>query len=308
MCQVINRAQWADGIMQVRTVEELTEDLEADDVDLAADMHVAVVDGESADDGAIAGFVHTLLLPSEVLHVRCYVFGDVEPAWRGQGIGTALMTWGIARARQQLDACATTLPTRLRAQTGEDAVRTRRMFERLGMRAVRYHEELLRPLIDLPPLTTPRGVRIVAWPDDRDDEVLAEKNLSWVDHWGSTPTSPAGWQAMVRGFGARPEWSFIAVDADTDEVVGHCLCKRFEQDDALTGRRDGYIDSLGTLQRYRGRGVGAALIVHAFHALAEAGMTHAALNVDSENPTGAARLYRSLGFVHERGEFTYELA
>ena len=79
MCQVINRAQWADGIMQVRTVEELTEDLEADDVDLAADMHVAVVDGES-DGGAIAGFVHTLLLPSEVLHVRCYVFGDVEPA------------------------------------------------------------------------------------------------------------------------------------------------------------------------------------------------------------------------------------
>ena len=31
-------------------------------------------------------------------------------------------------------------------------------------------------------------------------------------------------------------------------------------------------------------------------AFAAAGLTHAALDVDSSSPTGAARLYRSLGF------------
>jgi ribosomal protein S18 acetylase RimI-like enzyme len=48
------------------------------------------------------------------------------------------------------------------------------------------------------------------------------------------------------------------------------------------------------------------LIAHALHAFAEAGLTHASIEVDSENPTGAARLYRSLGFEPRQRTITFE--
>lgn len=303
VCALINRAQQADGVPQVRALEELVEDLQADEVDLRTDMRVAV---DQLDE--IRGFVHTVYLPSDVLWERCYLFGDVDPRWRGQGIGRQLLSWAMERGRAQLDGSPRELPRFLRAQCGEQATTTRRLLQRLGFQPVRYHEELLRPLTDLPEPAEIRGVRIVAWPDDRDEEIRAAKNAAFADHWGSTPTSATGWESAVRGFGARPDLSFIAVDSVTDQVVGHCLCKRFPEDDGLLGRRDAWIDSLGTLREVRGRGLGSAMIAHALRAFAAAPdeLTHASIGVDSENPTGAAKLYRRMGFEPQRGDYTYE--
>ncbi|MEZ5342639.1 MAG: GNAT family N-acetyltransferase [Acidimicrobiales bacterium] len=166
----------------------------------------------------------------------------------------------------------------------------------LDLVPVRYNEELLRPLSDLPPLPNVDGIRIVPWPADRDEEIRHAKNNAFRDHWGSTPSSEANWQQQVHGFGGRPDWSFIALNANGD-VVAHCLNSRYEADDELLGRRDGWINNLGTLAAYRGRGIASALIAHSLRAFAKAGMTHASIGVDSANPTGAAELYRSLGFV-----------
>lgn len=92
------------------------------------------------------------------------------------------------------------------------------------------------------------------WPadddGDRDEEIRAAKNAAFADHWGSTPTSAHHWVQMVRGPGARRDLSFTALD-EHDRVVAHCLNKRFEADDAVTGRRDGWIDNLGTLEEWR---------------------------------------------------------
>jgi ribosomal protein S18 acetylase RimI-like enzyme len=150
-------------------------------------------------------------------------------------------------------------------------------------------------------------VRIVPWPIDRDEEIRTEKNIAFADHWGSTPTEPARWAQMVRGHGSRPDLSFVALDAD-DRVVGHCLNARHPVDDDLLGRRDGWIDSLGTLPDFRGRGVASALVQHSLHAFAADGCTHASIEVDSENPTGAAQLYRRLGFELEQRSITHEIA
>jgi ribosomal protein S18 acetylase RimI-like enzyme len=171
---------------------------------------------------------------------------------------------------------------------------------------VRYGEELLRPLVDLPPLTVPNGIAIVPWPDDRDEDIRTEKNIAFADHWGSTPTSPHHWEQAVRGFGSRADLSFIALD-HAGNVVGHCLNKRFETDDDLLGRRDAWIDNLGTLPQWRGKGVASALIAHSLHAFAAAGCTHASIGVDSDNPTGAARLYRQLGFETNQRDITHQL-
>lgn len=289
-----------DGAPQVMTVEELDAELDDEHVVLATDTRLALV------DGVPVGYAYTYHLPSEVREERCYIWGQVVPEHRRQGIGTALMEWGMARAEEQLRSSGRSLPRYIRTDRYDHIRGAHVLFERMGMRPVRYMEELLRPLTDLPPIPVVDGVRILPWPDDRDEEIREEKNIAFADHWGSTPTTPAHWQQMVRGHGARPDLSFIAVDAE-DRVVAHCINHRFADDDELLGRSDGWIDNLGTLREWRGRGVASALVAHSLHAFAAAGLTHASIGVDSENPSGAARLYRALGFEPQQRSITHEL-
>ena len=46
--------------------------------------------------------------------------------------------------------------------------------------------------------------------------------------------------------------------------------------------------------------------MHAFAAYRRDGLTHAALDVDTENPTGAYGLYTAVGFSTFRRKVTYE--
>jgi ribosomal protein S18 acetylase RimI-like enzyme len=59
-----------------------------------------------------------------------------------------------------------------------------------------------------------------------------------------------------------------------------------------------WINSVGTRRAWRGRGVATALLQEVLHAAAgaEDGLERAILGVDAENPTGALRVYRALGF------------
>lgn len=301
LCTLHQRAQRHDGVPQVIQLDELEEELDDDHVSLSNDVRLATVDGR------LAGYAYTYHLPSELREERCYVFGEVDPDCRRRGVGTALMRWGVTRAEAQLRSSGRTLPKYIRTDSYDFIEGSQRLFASLGMTVVRYTDELLRPLADLPPVTTPVGTRIVPWPDDRDEEIRTAKNEAFADHWGSTPTAAHHWEQMVRGYGARPDLSFIAVDED-DRVIGHCLNKRFDADDELLGRRDAWIDNLGTLRARRGSGVASALIAHSLHAFAAADCTHASISVDSENPTGAAQLYRRLGFEPQQRSITHQIA
>ena len=289
-----------DGAPQVMTLGELEDEFDDEHVVLGTDTMLALVDDEPV------GYAYTYHLPSEVREERCYIWGQVAPAHRRAGIGTALMEWAIERAEAQLRSSGRSLPRYIRTDRYHHITGAHALFERMGMRPVRYMEELLRPLTDLPPIPTVAGIRVLPWPDDRDEAIREEKNASFADHWGSTPTTPSHWQQMVRGHGARPDLSFIAVD-DADRVVAHCINHRFAEDDELLGRSDGWIDNLGTLREWRGHGIASALVAHSLHAFAAAGLSHASIGVDSENPSGAARLYRALGFEPHQRSITHEL-
>ncbi|MBM3806385.1 MAG: GNAT family N-acetyltransferase, partial [Actinobacteria bacterium] len=125
------------------------------------------------------------------------------------------------------------------------------------------------------------------------------------DHWGSTPTLPEWWSPQITGFGARPDWSYFAVN-DDDAIVGYVLSHRFENDDELLGAKYAWVNNIGTLVEWRGMGVASQLIATALAKYRAEGMQFAALGVDSANPTGAYRLYESLGFRLWREFVTYQ--
>lgn len=300
VCRLHNLSESFDGVPRVLSLDELTEELSDEHVVLETDTRLATINDE------LVGYAYTFHLPSEEKEERCYIFGEVDPAWRGNGIGTALMKFGIERATLQLRSSARTLPRFIRTDTYETVESATALFQSLDMLPVRYNDNLLRPLTDLPTRAVVEGVTIVPWPEGRDDEIRNEKNAAFADHWGSTPTNADSWHQDVHGSTSRPDLSFIAIDSN-DQVVAHCLNNRYESDDELLGRQDGWIGNLGTLREFRGQGIASSLIAHSLHAFAEAGMTHASLSVDSENPSGAAHLYRSLGFELDNRTITHQL-
>lgn len=90
------------------------------------------------------------------------------------------------------------------------------------------------------------------------------------------------------------------------ELVGISLNDHYPDDEEVTGRRDGWIQSIGVLRSWRGRGVASALIAASLRAFADAGFTHAMLGVDTDSPSAAPRLYRRLGFATVHRSVTFE--
>jgi mycothiol synthase len=301
ICALHNRSEAHDGVPRVLELEELEEELEA--VSLADDLRVAEV------DGALAGYAYTLLLPSDTGWERCYVLGEVDPVHRGKGAGRALLAWGVERGSEQLRGTGRDLPKYLRVDSYDYIESAHRLYARLGFTPVRWFEELIRPLSDLPPLREVPGVSLLGWPEgaEAEEESLLVKNESFADHWGSTPTTESDWHKQLHGFGSRLDLSAVAVEDATSRVVGLCVNHRYEADDELLGRKDGWIMTLGTLKAWRGRGIASALVVRSLHAFAEAGLTHASIGVDSESPSGANLLYRRLGFEPVQRSVTHQI-
>lgn len=70
----------------------------------------------------------------------------------------------------------------------------------------------------------------------------------------------------------------------------------------------GWVGTLGVRRPWRRRGLGLALLQHAFGEFRRRGMSRAGLDVDAENTTGAVALYEHAGMHVERRRDTFEKA
>jgi ribosomal protein S18 acetylase RimI-like enzyme len=59
--------------------------------------------------------------------------------------------------------------------------------------------------------------------------------------------------------------------------------------------REGFVKDLAVAPAWRRRGLGEALLRHAFRVFAQRGLSEVSLKVDADNPTGAVRLYERVG-------------
>jgi ribosomal protein S18 acetylase RimI-like enzyme len=130
----------------------------------------------------------------------------------------------------------------------------------------------------------PDGVEIRTYTDDDASAVrtlLDEAYLGWDDAY--VPMAHADWLAfMTEHDSFDPACWFLAVERGS--LVGACLCWR-----------EGWVKDLAVAEGGRGRGLGEALLRHAFARLYERGVPRVGLKVDAENPTGAIRLYERAG-------------
>ncbi len=258
-------------------------------------------------DDRIVGYLWTLHLPSEIRLERCYITGLVDPDYRRSGVGSAMVKWGMARAEEQLRSSGNALPKYIRADHYDFVDGVAQLFRSFGLKPIRYYNEMRRPSQPVPDVAPlPDDLRLIPWPNERDNEIREVKNAAFADHWGSTPTAPEQWAEGMEEETVRTDLSFV-VETVAGEVVALCLNERFPADDQLSDRKEGWISLIGTLPEYRGLGIASALIGETLRAFSAEGLTHACLGVDSDSLTGAQTLYQSLGFESFSRSTTYEL-
>jgi mycothiol synthase len=297
--RITSAAERGDAVPYVTTREEIRERFTAPDFDPSSDGRIALLDGEPA---GVAYIEHS---PSgERLEVAS-LNGCVDPAMRGRGVGTALLSWQIERGRELMARYTDGLPCHLRTYKFVHQADSIALAERLGLVPIRWFDQLVRRLDEQVDAPVPEGITIEPWDPALQEDVRAARNAAFADHWGSTVRTPESFAHWMEGSTTRLDLSFVARRAG--QVVGYSINEHYPDDSEVTGRVDGWIANLGVLKEERGRGIASALIAASIEAFRDVGFDHAMLDVDSANPTNAHELYRRLGFELLQTEVAHEL-
>jgi len=298
LLRLLNAVEEADAQPFRMSLPEVEEMLDEPWRDLGRDTVVG-----TDEDGVPRAYMTLVAPPGDTSERRVFLDGGVEQAWRGRGIGRALVAWALARSAEMLADVPAGVPWRVGVICGDEDARARRLFERAGLAPLRWYASLRRDLAEpLPDVVVPDGVSVATWTPDDDEDVRLAHNAAFADHWGSQPMSAEDWASGRAMF--APGWSLVARDTTRagEPVVGYALADRFEEDWPAQGFTSGYVARLGVLSEHRGRGLASALLVEACRRVAADGLEAVTLGVDTANPTGAFRLYTSLGFEPYHGE------
>ncbi len=268
--------------------------IDFDDADSHPETDALLAFTPTGDAVAIA-WVEYVLQEGEQ-DVRTTLWGEVHPAHRQKGLGTFVMDWMEARARQIIDALTPGAPGVMRTYCMEKAPDRVRLVRRFGFQPVRYISRMRRDLSQpLPEKVPPPGVKICGWTPELDHQTWIAFNQSFQDLWGFTPAPEDSWKMWIsEHYSSRPDLSFLALQ--DGQVVSFCMSREHVEEDKALGFREAWIRDVGTRQAWRKQGLASVLMTCAMQAARQAGFAFVGLTVDSENPTGALLLYQDLGF------------
>jgi mycothiol synthase len=263
----------ADIGLALFRLQEVHDEWRSPDLELSRDVLLVEI------DGALAGYA--------IVH-RPGAFAVVAPEYEGRGVGTRLLQWTQQReCERHVDA-----HRQIAASTN---TRARELFEGAGYRQVRSYWRMARPLdrgvnaVGPPPGVTLRGL-------DPDGDARALHALDAESFAASPDYVPESYEMFVQehlqAHDSAPQLSFVAEqggqDQEAGQVVGFLLARRWQHE------ASGYVDLLAVAPGHQRRGIGTALLTHAFAAFAAAGLSQAQLGVASDNPRGL-RVYEAAG-------------
>ncbi len=223
-------------------------------------------------------------------------YTHLVPEWRGRGIMHAMQRWLEDRAARIDAGRPSGAPPSLLSVWATDSQLPRLAVLRdFGYRPVRYFLEMERDLtqpIPEPPLPEGLTVRPVRPHEHR--RVFTALVEADREAWGQVKQTEADYERFI----GRPmtDPSLWTVAWDGDEPAGMVLGWIDHEENGQNGRLVGYTEDIAVLPPYRRRGLARALLARNMALMRERGMTVANLGVDSENPSGATRLYEGMGF------------
>lgn len=295
-------AEAVDRTDEHHNLEDVVEELDNPMIDLSKDWTMAVVDGQ------VVG--HARLLPRAPVDgaVSVSVDGTVHPAHRRRGLGSFLAHAMVLRAVDYAwERGLRPVVTASALSTNTDAERILRTEGLLPERWSFLMQAQLGVDPEGPAPYLPEGYSVHTWVGVEHDEVRAAHNQAFVGHYGFTEWSAEMWEQWVSGSrGLRPALSLLARD-EAGAIAAYVQTSEYDAVAEATGIREAYVAKVGTLAEHRGRGLAGVLLRMALDRCRADGFDRAALDVDSENATGALGVYERAGFRTDLRWTSYRL-
>jgi mycothiol synthase len=244
-------------------------------------------------DGRIAGYAD---LTDQAEHGRFWIDLRVPPGERHDEVAGALLDALEVRARV---IAADAVVKAFVPSVDKLAVP---LLERRGFTLVRHS---YRMVVDLDAESQrpswPGNIMLRAFVPGKDDKAVYEAHQeSFADQFESAPEPYPDWRVWAFHEPFDPQLWLLAYEGD--EIAGVCLCRPEEQGDPEMG----WVSVLAVRRHWRRRGLGLALLLHAFAEFRARGKRRVGLGVDASNPTGAVRLYERAGMSVARRYDQYE--
>ncbi|HEU5347682.1 MAG TPA: GNAT family N-acetyltransferase [Ktedonobacterales bacterium] len=266
-------------------IEGFTTTWQRSDFDCAHNAWLAL----DAGSQQVLGYAH--LQP--VARTDLQAFASVHPHARGRGIGAALLARIEQRATDQLAHFAP--DDRIVIQQWITAANkpAHRLLEQSGYQVVRHIWGMMTTLAAEPAAVIwPANITVRTPVTDADLRAAhTAYREAFQDHWGYAEQSYENFsREMIEIDTFDPSLWFLAMDGDevAGVVMGETLIDR------------GWVNELAVRRGWRGRGLGTALLRHMFGEFYRRGLHTVALGVDSQNLTGATRIYERAGMRVER--------
>jgi mycothiol synthase len=289
---VIEGSKEADGVELTGSVEDVARSYQhLTNCDPYQDMLFVEVDGEVIGYSRVWWWL-------EADGNRLYGhFASLLPEWRGAGIRRTMVRHNERRLSEIASAHPGDGGRFFETWTTETESHWEALLQGEGYEAVRHRFGMVRPTLDgIPDLVLPEGLAIrpvepeqirPIW--DAAKEAFQDAPGYSEDNWSDTrfelwrqdpQLRPALWQVAWEG----------------DQVAGMVLNYINEEENLTYDRQRGYTSVICVRRPWRRRGLAKALIARSLQVLEGRGMSEAGLNVEAESPTGATRLYKTMGF------------
>lgn len=250
--------------------------------------------------------------PSAVSLVDVTLEGTVHPRLQGRGIGEHLVSWQTERGTRWLGEHYPGRPGELHVRVHESNQSKQELYERHGFTARRWQHDMVHDLEASPTGATitsdPAGLTLVPYASEYDARTHATYLTAMAGRVPPSASDDAYWH---RWFTGNQKFlhglSFLALSGSGDDetVVGYLLASEYQTDPAADLGRAALGRGIGVLPRWRGFGVGDALMRRFLAAARAAGYRFAVGSVDSANPTDMQGLVQRLGFTYARTVIRY---
>jgi ribosomal protein S18 acetylase RimI-like enzyme len=223
-----------------------------------------------------------------------FFVGIVAQGAKGRGLGARIVEKGEARARERGAA-------RLQTFGLEQDTAAAALFTEHGFAIVRRFYEMAIEL-QAPPVVPalPEGFTLDTFQVEGARPYYEALDAAFQDHWEHhTVGFDKWWELRQSAHDFDPTLWFLIRDGDEVAAV-----VRNEPD----RNGGGYVGAIGVPRAWRGRGLGRALLLRTFAEFYSRGVPRVTLGVDAESPTGATKLYESVGMTVENAAVVYEKA
>ena len=281
----LNRIAGAVGTEKETDSELLRQNLSVPGVEPETNLRLATVGSE------IAGYY---LLSPEAPIDRAVVAGGVLPEFRRRGIGRLLLEDAVARAGA--------LGVRdLHIQSAADDGGAHRLLEGAGFRKIKDFWQMRWEGEELPPVSLGADFRVKPLELGKDEAAFTElQNVVFGENWGFCPNTVEQIEARVRIKNTPPDGVVLIMNGDRPAAYNWTLMNRNSHGGI------GFVSMTGVHPSYRGKGLGAAIVVSGMESLRRRGVDAIELEVDAEN-VPARELYLKLGYRQAHHSVWHEL-